>query len=91
MLEYKCKLKGIKVVLVNEAYTSRCSFIDNEKICKHDKYKGSRIKRGLFKTESGLLINSDVNGSYNILRNVVAEFKYTIGVVSVNPVKVKVH
>ena len=26
MLEYKCKLHGIKMIKVNEAYTSKCSF-----------------------------------------------------------------
>lgn len=68
MLEYKCKLKGFKVVLINEAYTSKCSFLDNEPICKHETYKGKRIKRGLFQTQKGILINADVNGSYNIMR-----------------------
>ena len=41
MLDYKCKLAGINMVIVNEAYTSKCSFIDNEKICKHEIYKGN--------------------------------------------------
>ena len=68
MLQYKCKLKGFKVVLVNEAYTSKCSFLDNEIICKHETYKGKRIKRGLFQTQKGILINADVNGSFNIMR-----------------------
>ena len=68
MLQYKCKLKGFKVVLVNEAYTSKCSFLDNELICKHETYKGKRIKRGLFQTQKGILINADVNGSFNIMR-----------------------
>ena len=45
MLDYKCKLAGIKMIIVNEAYTSKCSFIDNEKISKHDTYCGKRIKR----------------------------------------------
>lgn len=45
MLQYKCKLKGFKVVLVSEAYTSKCSFLDNELICKHQTYNGKRIKR----------------------------------------------
>ena len=27
MLDYKCKLAGIKMIIVNEAYTSKCSFI----------------------------------------------------------------
>lgn len=68
MLEYKCKLKGFKVVLISEAYTSKCSFLDNEPICKHETYKGKRIKRGLFQTQNGILINADVNGSFNIMR-----------------------
>ena len=33
---------------------------------KH-KFSGKRIKRGLYKTDN-IIINSDVNGSYNILR-----------------------
>lgn len=68
MLQYKCKLKGFKVVLVSEAYTSKCSFLDNELVCKHKTYKGKRIKRGLFQTQKGIFINADVNGSFNIMR-----------------------
>ena len=68
MLEYKCKLAGINVVIVNEAYTSKCSFLDREKISKHTSYAGRRIKRGLFISSSGIMINADVNGSLNIMR-----------------------
>ena len=68
MLEYKCKLAGINFVIVNEAYTSKCSFLDREKIAKHDSYSGRRIKRGLFISSNGILINADVNGSLNIMR-----------------------
>ena len=68
MLDYKCKLAGINMVIVNEAYTSKCSFIDNEKICKHETYKGKRISRGMFRTANGLYINADINGSFNIMR-----------------------
>ena len=68
MLEYKCKLAGINVVIVNEAYTSKCSFLDREKISKHDNYAGRRVKRGLFISNSGIMINADVNGSLNIMR-----------------------
>lgn len=68
MLDYKCKLAGIKMIIVNEAYTSKCSFIDNEKICKHETYKGKRINIGMFKTATGLYINADINGSFNIMR-----------------------
>ena len=68
MLDYKCKSAGINMVIVNEAYTSKCSFIDNEKICKHETYKGKRISRGMFRTANGLYINADINGSFNIMR-----------------------
>ena len=68
MLEYKCKLAGINVVIVNEAYTSKCSFLDRENISKHNSYAGKRVKRGLFISSSGIMINADVNGSLNIMR-----------------------
>lgn len=67
-LIYKCKLVGIKLIEQEESYTSKCSFLDNEEVCKHDEYAGKRIKRGLFKSNNGTLINADVNGAYNILR-----------------------
>jgi IS605 OrfB family transposase len=67
-LEYKCELVGIKVKYEQEAYTSKCSFLDMEEIGKHEKYAGKRIKRGLFKSSKGIKINADVNGSGNILR-----------------------
>ena len=68
MLEYKCRLAGINFVIVNEAYTSKCSFLDREKISKHDSYAGRRVKRGLFISSNGIMINADVNGSLNIMR-----------------------
>ena len=67
MLEYKCKLAGIKMICVKEAYTSKCSFLDEETIQKHDIYKGKRVKRGLFISSKGIKINADINGSLNIM------------------------
>ena len=67
MLSYKCKMSGINIEIITEEYTSKCSFLDNEVIGKHDKYLGKRITRGLFISSSGKSINADVNGSYNIL------------------------
>ena len=81
MLEYKCKLKGINIVLTEESYTSKCSFLDDEEIGRHETYKGKRVKRGLFKSNKGILINADLNGSLNILRKVVGNFNY-------NPIEV---
>lgn len=68
MLNYKCKLAGIRMIIINEAYTSKCSAFDNEEICRRNTYMGRRVKRGLFRTATGLIINADVNGSYNIMR-----------------------
>ena len=67
-LQYKCELRGIRFIITEESYTSKCSFLDEEEIQKHSTYKGKRVKRGLFETSSGILINADVNGSLNIGR-----------------------
>lgn len=67
-LEAKCEYYGITYVLQEESYTSKCSSLDLEPINKHVKYKGKRVKRGLYKTNEGKLINSDVNGACNIIR-----------------------
>lgn len=88
-LEYKCKLEGINFILTEESYTSKCSFLDKEELCRHEKYLGERIKRGLFKSKEGKLINADLNGSLNILKKVVGEFEYPIGVCS-TPVRVNI-
>ena len=82
MLTYKCKLEGIVVIITEESYTSKCSFLDNEPIKKHKNYLGKRVKRGLFQSSNGLLINADLNGSLNILKKVVGEFQYPIEVCS---------
>jgi putative transposase len=75
MLEYKARLAGISVVLQEESYTSRASFLDGDPIPTYDPkregqyaFSGKRIKRGLYRARDGRLINADVNGSYNILR-----------------------
>lgn len=70
-IRYKAKIKGIKVILVNEAYTSGCSILDNEEVNKTFYKKSRRISRGMFKTNNGFLINADVNGAYNILKKYV--------------------
>jgi putative transposase len=67
-IKYKSELIGIKVKETREDYTSKCSFLDLEKICRHKIYKGRRISRGLFKSSNGTIINADVNGAFNIMR-----------------------
>jgi putative transposase len=70
MLNYKAQLVGIEVIEVEESYTSKCSFLDSERVGKHKKYAGRRIKRGLFKSAKDILINADINGSLNIAKKV---------------------
>lgn len=67
-LEAKCEYYGITYVLQEESYTSKCSSLDLEPVKKHEEYQGKRVKRGLYKTNEGKLINSDVNGACNIIR-----------------------
>ncbi len=60
-----------------ESYTSRANFLGLDPIPVYGKteaepvFTGKRIKRGLYKTSTGKLINSDVNGAYNILRKAI--------------------
>jgi putative transposase len=67
-LNYKAEEQGIVVIKQEESHSSKCSFLDNEPIRHHGKYKGKRISRGLFISKKGVIINADVNGGYNILK-----------------------
>jgi len=64
---YKAEEKGIETKEQEESHTSKCSFLDSEPVEHQDKYVGKRIRRGLFRTAKGLLINADVNAGYNII------------------------
>ena len=74
-LIYLCKLYGIEFKLQEESYTSKASFFDGDEIPIYDKenpqeyiFSGKRIKRRLYQTSAGKLINADCNGALNILR-----------------------
>jgi putative transposase len=71
LLTYKALLVGITVVLTEEGYTSKCSFLDAETVEHHQTYAGKRVKRGLFVTATGRCVNADVNSAYNMLAKVV--------------------
>ncbi len=89
MLTYKAKLVGIRVIWQEESHTSKCSFLDNEPICHHERYVGKRVKRGLFRASNGRRINADVNGSYNIIRKAIPQSflgRHGIEAVAVRPV-----
>ena len=90
ILIYKCNLVGIDIILQEESYTSNTSFLDNEEIKRHEVYKGKRIKRGLFRSSGGKIINADVNGACNILRKAIPNIIFMDGIeaLAVMPIKV---
>ena len=74
-LEYLCKRYGINYILQEESYTSKASFFDNDELPIYNadnpqeyEFSGERIKRGLYQTKDGYLLNADCNGALNILR-----------------------
>ncbi len=102
MLEYKARLVGIAVIVQEESFTSKANFLGLDSIPVYGKteikpvFTGKRIKRGLYKTSTGQLINADVNAAYNILRKAIPN-AFSNGIEScvvqprrVNPLKVKV-
>jgi putative transposase len=87
MLTYKAQLAGIEVVLQEESYTSKCSFLDGEFPQKQRQYAGCRVQRGLFRAGDGQLINADVNGAYNIIVKAFPKAFEGIEGVVVHPVR----
>lgn len=66
-IEYKGEAAGVKVVRVDEAHTSACSYFDDEPLEEHKKYLGKR--EGLiFKRPDGQEVHADLNAAYNIMR-----------------------
>lgn len=82
-LKYKCENVGIKFIITEESYTSGTSFLDNELPIKENYNKSRRVKRGLFKSNNGMLINADLNGSYQIMKKVFPN-AFTNGIVGVD-------
>ena len=69
-LTYKCEHLGIEIITIEESYTSGTSFLDNEPPTKEFYNKSRRIHRGLFKANTGQLINADINGACQIMKKV---------------------
>ena len=77
MLTYKAQLVGIQVILTEESYTSRASFLDRDEIPTYNparpgdpRFSGRRDGRWYY-ASGKQIIHADVNGSYNIGRKVV--------------------
>ena len=71
-LRYKLEYEDINLIETEESYTSKTSFLDNEVPSKETIAKGKRIKRGIFKRPNGEYVNSDINGSLQILSKVIS-------------------
>ena len=73
MVKYKAETIGINVIVTEESYTSKASFLDEDDIPvygeeKTPKFSGRRVSRGIYRTKENKIINADVNGSANIMR-----------------------
>ena len=80
MLSYKAELVGIQVILTEESYTSKASFLDLDELPTYDsqetekhKFSGKRIERGLYRAKNKRYINADINGAYNMIRKVIPD------------------
>ena len=75
----KIKLKaselGIYVRIINESYTSKSSFYDNDSI-KKDMYSDIRIKRGLYQRKDKKIVNADINAALNIYKKYVIKLYF---------------
>lgn len=64
---YLASIYDIETNVINESYTSKASYLDKDSFNK-DSLSGIRVKRGLYKSKNGTLINADLNAAFNILR-----------------------
>ena len=74
-LQQECDLRGWRFFEQDESYTSKSSFLDRDLLPvkvgeKPDNWQpsGKRIKRGLYRSAQGLILNADINGAANIIR-----------------------
>jgi len=92
-IKYKCEMIGITFIEINESYTSKCDGLALEPVNKRQNYLGKRVKRGLFQSSIGKLINADINGALNILRKVVDNSLNVKEIIDIgllfNPIKIK--
>ncbi len=78
-LKQLCPEYGIQLTITEEAYTSKASYLDGDRLYKHGekpagwKPSGQRVKRGLYRSRDGHIINADCNGSANIMRKVATQ------------------
>ena len=79
----KCEEAGIKVILTEESYTSKASFLDRDLMPVYGEetgvsFSGKRTKRGVYVSNNGTEIHADVNGAANIIRKVFPELDFQV-------------
>lgn len=68
-LKYKSlKYTDLTVDVIEESYTSKIDHIALEEMKHKEDYMGKRVKRGLFESSTGRLINADINGAIGVMR-----------------------
>jgi len=73
-LKSKCEVYGIRFDDTHdEAYTSQVDALNLDPIAKPPYGRTRRIRRGLYRSALGTLINADVNGALNHLRKVAGD------------------
>lgn len=84
-LNQLCDLHGIRFQETEESYTSKASYLDGDSLPKYSekpigwKASGKRVKRGLYRSKNGSIVNADLNGSANILRKVASNLSIDLG------------
>ena len=83
-LKQLCPEYGIVLTITEEAYTSKASFLDGDSLPKYGekpkgwRASGERVKRGLYRSRDGHVVNADCNGSANIMRKVATQLNLNL-------------
>ncbi len=81
-IEQLCDQYGIRFLETEESYTSKSSSLDLDDIPafgakpKGWKPSGKRVKRGLYRSATGIEFNADINGAISIARKVAGQYGF---------------
>lgn len=81
-IEQLCNVHGIRYLETEESYTSKASSLDLDSIPVYGekparwKPSGRRVKRGLYRSASGIEFNADINGAIGIARKVAKQYEF---------------
>ncbi len=81
-IEELCNQYNIRFLETEESYTSKASNLDLDDITvfgakpKQWKASGKRVKRGLYRSATGIKFNADINGAIGIARKVAEQYEF---------------